>query len=327
MTIGFGHKDREWKARYSFTPTTMIGVDKHLVSQKNGAMHKHNVGANNSFYGTVNNSAISVAFNDNLSANKIFKTISVEGTDTLKGAEYKFYPYKASDPSVYYYPDNLEPLMNKGGMLYGKVGKNQDLVHGATMFYVGKILNADQISKYSQYIPADYVEEFPVDSPLLGGVLVDSNGSDFIPEPGVRYAIFDSQSSTFYFTLTAAPNPALGAPKALSDLQQYSDISGIAATITLPVAIPWISSLSFETDRGNRVVPYFSSNQYDVTSWAKDNAVGSDRYYLYAFKNPDIHGTDLRGQRAEMSINLGSSDFELYGINLNYEMVNGDHTK
>ena len=48
---------------------------------------------------------------------------------------------------------------------------------------------------------------------------------------------------------------------------------------------------------------------------------------LIAFKNPDVHGVDLRGQRAEMFLDLGSDDFELYAINLNYEPVNSDHTK
>jgi hypothetical protein len=48
---------------------------------------------------------------------------------------------------------------------------------------------------------------------------------------------------------------------------------------------------------------------------------------LYAFKNPEVYGDDLRGQTSEMLLNLGAEDFELFAVNLNYELVNADHTR
>ena len=48
---------------------------------------------------------------------------------------------------------------------------------------------------------------------------------------------------------------------------------------------------------------------------------------LYAFKNTEVYGDDLRGQTSEMLMDLGSEDFELFAVNLNYELVNADHTR
>jgi hypothetical protein len=48
---------------------------------------------------------------------------------------------------------------------------------------------------------------------------------------------------------------------------------------------------------------------------------------LFAFKDPNVYGDELRGQTAELLLDLGQEDFELFAVNLNYELLNADHTK
>jgi len=48
---------------------------------------------------------------------------------------------------------------------------------------------------------------------------------------------------------------------------------------------------------------------------------------LFAFISPEVGGDDLRGQTAELLLDLGQEDFELFAVNLNYEPLNADHTK
>ena len=48
---------------------------------------------------------------------------------------------------------------------------------------------------------------------------------------------------------------------------------------------------------------------------------------IFAITDPQLNGDFLRGQYAESVINLGSDNFELYSLNLNYEPTDLDHSK
>ena len=311
MTISFGHKDKQWKSRYTFTPKMMVSTDKTLISQSSdNKLHTHNDGAINTFYGSQSPSGIGVAFNDNISANKIFKTVSVEGTESLESAGHVFYPYRSTDASRYYKPDTLEPLKVKGGMLYGKVGRDRDLINGATMHYVGMIKRIQPLSTFKNMYPIE-IDAIP---PEYVGMLVDGKGSDYVPEAGVRYGLF--YNGLFYFGEGGTGSPSY---TSFNDIETFDDIPN-------NIFIPQDLSLLVRSE------PFKAPNQHVYaalapTAYPDLNGLAVDDVALFAFKDPSIHGGDLRGQRAEMFMSLGSEDFELYGINLNYEPVNADHTK
>lgn len=311
MTIAFGHKDKQWKSRYTFTPKMMVSTDKTLISQSpDNKLHTHNNGDINTFYGVQSSSGIGVAFNDNISANKIFKTVSVEGTESLEGANHVFYPYRATDKSRYYKPDYLEPLKSKGGMLYGKVGKDRDLINGATMHYVGRVTNIKPLSSFKNIYPIT-IDAIPVD---YVGMVVDGTGSDYVPEANVRYGLY--YNGQFFFGQGGSDAPQY---TSFDDLEKFDDVF---PGITIPSGLDMLV----------RSEQFKAPNQYVYAALASAHYLNLinlnlDDVYLFAFKDPSVHGGDLRGQRAEMLLNLGSEDFELYGINLNYEPVNADHTK
>jgi len=88
-TIAFSHKGGFWKTRYSYTPTCYAAVDNVMISNnktpsstyedQNALFWEHEVNAtHNSFYGQVGKSTLTVVSNQDPSAVKLFKALSLE---------------------------------------------------------------------------------------------------------------------------------------------------------------------------------------------------------------------------------------------------------
>jgi len=88
-TIAFSHKGGFWKTRYSYTPTCYADVDNVMISNnkapsinytnQNALFWEHEVNAtHNSFYGKVEKSTLTVVSNQDPSAVKLFKALSLE---------------------------------------------------------------------------------------------------------------------------------------------------------------------------------------------------------------------------------------------------------
>ena len=310
MTIAFGHSDKEWKSKYSFDSRAMVGFDRKLYTQQisGGKVYEHNKGPKNSFYGQVAPSVVSVAFNDNISANKVFKTISVEGSDQLKDAQYVMYPYRSTDAPSYYLPSSMRPMQSKGGMIYGGVGRSKDLINGATMHFVGRVDKCQRLAN----IQGTYPSEISVIPSNYLAMRVDTSGSDYVPTGDIRYGLFDRSSGKFLFGQVQKP---------FSDLSTYDDVPD---EMYFPSYFRILSRSNLKgTVADYAMIVRSSSGVYSMLNL--DYSYGN--YDLYAFKDPNAHGGDLRGQRAELVMTIPASDFELYAINLNYEPVNADHTK
>lgn len=88
-TIAFSHKGGFWKTRYSYTPTCYAAVDNVMISNnktpstdytnQNALFWEHEVNVtHNSFYGQVGKSTLTVVSNQDPSAVKLFKALSLE---------------------------------------------------------------------------------------------------------------------------------------------------------------------------------------------------------------------------------------------------------
>ena len=88
-TIAFSHKGGFWKTRYSYTPTCYAAVDNVMISNnktpstdytnQNALFWEHEVNVtHNSFYGKVEKSTLTVVSNQDPSAVKLFKALSLE---------------------------------------------------------------------------------------------------------------------------------------------------------------------------------------------------------------------------------------------------------
>jgi hypothetical protein len=184
MIISFGHNDGEWKSKYSFTPKSIINSATSLFSKTDDVdIHEHNKGEINTFYDSQSPSLLGVAFNDNPSSNKIFKTISIEGSEPIVQKLHNFAPKKSTDsPSSNNFVSTTEGEV-KGGIIYHGLERSSELRNGATVHYVGDISNVSP------------------DVALEGGlqVTVDNASSDYIPAYDAVYGIYLPDTNQFYF--------------------------------------------------------------------------------------------------------------------------------
>lgn len=132
-TIAFGNSSKVWKTRYSFVPTRYAYLDKKLLScenyydsgtQENVIAWRHDEKARpiNNFYGKQYKSALHTSFNKDLSANKLYKSLSLEGTENVKGGDSLFLANSTSQPSQLR-DASVGKLKEKGGILYADLGR------------------------------------------------------------------------------------------------------------------------------------------------------------------------------------------------------------
>jgi len=132
-TIAFGNSSKVWKTRYSFVPTRYAYLDKKLLScenfydsdtQENVIAWRHDEKTRpiNNFYNKQYKSALHTSFNKDLSANKLYKSLSLEGTENIKGGNSVFLANSTSQVSQLR-DASVGKLKEKGGILYADLGR------------------------------------------------------------------------------------------------------------------------------------------------------------------------------------------------------------
>lgn len=89
-TFAFSKRQDRWTTRYSFTPTCYANCGDIMLSSKDASgVWRHDVNENrNNFYGVQSRSSLDVVSNDDPSAVKIFKSISLETNQDGWGATF-----------------------------------------------------------------------------------------------------------------------------------------------------------------------------------------------------------------------------------------------
>ena len=83
-TLTYDHDQRVmgWPSFYSYHPDWMVGMNNFFYTFHRGLLYKHSTNIKrNFFYDTQYNSSITTVFNQEPVSNKIFKTITLSGTD------------------------------------------------------------------------------------------------------------------------------------------------------------------------------------------------------------------------------------------------------
>ena len=122
-TVAFSTKANVWKTRYSFTPSCYMTMDNDFLSSNRIAMmtnellYRHDVNPiHNSFHGDeVAPSTVEIVSNQNPSAVKIFKALSLESD--ARSWTGSVYTNKTRDPFAYQSGD-LMPFVQKEGNQY-----------------------------------------------------------------------------------------------------------------------------------------------------------------------------------------------------------------
>ena len=264
MIISFGHNDGEWKSKYSFTPKSMMNSATELFSKADDvAIHVHNKGDINSFYDQVSSSVIAVAFNDNPSSNKIFKTISIEGSEPIASRLHNFAPKKSTDlPLQNNFVSTTEGQV-RGGIIYHGLEKSGELRNGASMHYVGEIFDVSQ--------------EGNLDGVLQ--VAVENLSSDYIPTYDAVYAVYLPDTNEFYFGESDVTQEDLSICEIISllvltgsyDVSTGVDADGVIDSITVSIpVIPNIDPSDISVRAVKNLIPVNGVLNYqtnDLYSW------------------------------------------------------------
>lgn len=309
-TIGFNDKKNIWTSKYDYESSNYASIDKQFFSSRNRieatddivAWEHHTNSSNNSFYGSVYPSVIAVSFNDNPSQNKLYKTFSVEGSENLTGSLHTFSTSETLQPNQPPRSITVGTLSNKGGILYGHMPRDTRIKANVNMKFLG------QIHKDTEFL-------------TIGGAFGDLYAFD-----GMYGAAPSVQGSTkLAFLFGNGNNPVIINPDGqILNLSTTVDYYTINSGINIPEASETAGGEeSVLTKQGlvfKSTLPALNTLGAQVT--ANEGIVS-----VFAITDPEINGDFLRGQYAESVINLGSENFELYSLNVNYEPTDLDHSK
>lgn len=291
-TIAFSHKQGFWKTRYSFFSYCYAFLDRRFLSFnlnfEDQPVWEHNseTVARTNYYGQgVDGSQISVSFNQRPSMNKVYKALSLESTNNVAGNS-TFFVNNSSVPNQVK-QGNTGPLTERGGIMYAHIGRNQT-VGGANVKVIGQMISAPVLTyEEVSYYPIEYV---------------DGVGTyNLSASPDTTRYFFRTNTGTDIVHWTTDINvpfdPGLDFNLYPADIQVVSDVIGenVIGIDSNGIAIPL-------NGEGQLLPTYLCSVSIDT-----------------------VNGDDPKGQTADLVVNLGSQEYELYSVNLEYEPTDYDH--
>lgn len=310
-TIAYSNKGGYWKTKYTWFASFMEKVGrKFFTSSIDGAstsedypsdlVWKHNVDDNSraNYYGQQYGSGLSVSFNDNVSSNKIYKSISLEGTSNIQHESFNTFVVNAdNNPDKQF---SMGRIKDKGGILYGHIGLSKYLLDGSNIKAIGTISKTN----------------YPV---AVGGVdtLISTVGSFNLTQTvssvlnKSKYILMNGNGD--FFNMAGAP------------IQFNSGSSYHASEFLEPFNLniyefnPLLQFLPVEGAEG------YSAAFNDFEQYLDVQQSGPAT--LLEITPQEINGAPPRGQYAQADIVLGSQPYELYAINVNYEPTDLDHSK
>jgi hypothetical protein len=325
-TIAFDNKKHVWKTRYSFLSNCFAYLDKVFFSSpKNhiasvGTIWSHGPGANtnNNFYGMPYQSSIGVTFNAHsssgfgaaspkVSSNKIYKSFSLEGTTNMSGAN-MFLVNNSSQPSQLQVTD-IGELKEKGGILYGHIGQERK-VTGTNVKVLGEIESVELANDVDRLLVAPDGNSF-----VYGGT-------------GVLYA--------FKVNIVGGFLPTSAGTKLFKSIGSILDpyyLNGGVETqnLNFTAETPFESYMSFGSLWSANGVPSYK-NGYFLIEYDSNNSLhkvyedSGGAEYLYAISPSSENGASPKGQYADAVVNLGSENFELFALNVEFETTDYSHS-
>lgn len=316
MTIGFDNKNGYWKSTYSYNTMCFASMNKRFLSFRDVRSdespseqticyaHTENSGLNTFFENAGQNSIIAVSFNDNVSQNKIYKSLSIEGSRISEALNSINFFRANSDNN----PDKVTPsggrLREKGGVMYGHIGS----------------IATDTNTNISIVGPVESIES----SSIANTLRVIVNGADYSNV---------TSNSRFFFVSNDGEIWSKGDHNAM----QYYGVIGETENWTMEY--DWIEDntnlrVYIQGDNNDYfsgssiIINNFSQSVYDNSSGNFTEAVEDGEMMLFCATDTAVNGEQPKGQYSEAWFVMPPNNgFEVNAINLNYETVSADHSK
>ena len=177
MTIAFSEKYGFWTTRYSFEPTCYFNVDNELLSSKESIdvstasgvyLHDDPDVERNNFYGEAYNSEITVSSNQDPSAIKFYKSVSVEtNAENILATVTTNEEYSGAERQSGY----IDSFVNREGFKYAEMPRSAinstSNISPLPLMFFGYYANVQEQTIYNpftdagEYIVIDLVAEKP----------------------------------------------------------------------------------------------------------------------------------------------------------------------
>jgi|DEB0MinimDraft_10_1074344.scaffolds.fasta_scaffold00453_7 hypothetical protein len=309
-TFSFSHTGNYWKTRYSFEPSHYTHIDNALLSYTQNeeqemttevavvqeTIWKHNSNSSdvplNNFYGYQNGSFILLSSNQDPSAEKVFRAVSLESNQNVfTGLVFTNVDLQGFSVTRGQQSSLLGDFIPKEENLYSDI-KPSIFNSTTNLVPIGlvKARTTNSVTIYGQVnnVPTGAIPVFVTTSPdgvtTLRATITLSNGSSV----GVDTSVIESIPG--FLNSVAADGASTIGEAGLYENQTIIDIDG-AGILAM-----------------NYVVP--------------------DQTRLMALLDPSIHGDAMRGKYLLVSLStkpgMGDRPFELYAVNVEYSHSNLD---
>lgn len=324
-TIAFSHKGGYWKTRYSFYSYCYSFLDRLFLSynMQYGSIQQqspqgllnwdqpvwlHDTGPGNcAFYGLGYGSQIAVTFNERPSSNKIYKALSLESTNNVTGVTAVAVNNSTGNEQTK--TANVNVLEDKGGIMYADLGR-QNESSGANIKLVGGITSTTQVSAGAPTV--------------MLGMNYAGGSYNHVAQAGdvasylgsTRYFFGSVVDGELVFHIGDVNTP-IDIPQDYTAFAEGDPPHGFAAN-----GIDTVNE-SVSTS------PNLLGVQYDAGNNQLGNLIGTVALYptaLYSISPEAINGADPKGQTVDAVIQLGAANYELYALNLEYELTDYDHS-
>ena len=304
QTIAFSHKGGFWKTRYSFTPTCYARIDNHFISTNgvhpNAEENVFGVGLNfwmhestmshNTFYGKRHMSKVSVVCNQDPSAVKIFKSLSLESnSNNWTGmSSTNINPLGSNQSELQM--GSIEGFITKEGNQYSELPKS---VANSDSHIDFACTVSEIVTNNTQFISLIGVGQnhfvWSVDASVPSVSINGGMGSIVLFRDGNEFKYFNLDGGVFTYTTfnEALQNNAV-------HVHSYN-----AAT----------NAIVFGGEATDTV------NATDIVS-----EISGFGMHLYVVSNPAINGDPMRGHYLYLDLsNNSTTPVETYAINVDYE--------
>ena len=307
-TIAFSHKGGFWKTRYSYTPTCYAAIDNVMITNNTGSsgddlFWEHEVNSlHNNFYGEAFSSSLTIVSNQDPSAVKIFKALSLESNSRTWVGQASTHVHQLPDGTNEFQQGALQPFITKESNQYSELPRSitNSSSHIEYVCSLEEIIdNGSEAYAFSGVNGWDVSVLTTPNVAILGG-----SGSTALFVDGDNDAYYLTQfGEGWELNAFTADSPVSGA------VYVYNYNSDDTITFAIGVDITTIGL-------GGLVSAFESTGNW------------SNGIQLFSASDPAINGDPMRGQYLRLDlVNNSTTPVETYAINVDFENTKLDHSK
>jgi len=355
MTIAFSEKYGFWTTRYSFEPTCYASVDNDFLSSKAGQgvwIHDDPDVDRNSFYGDAYASEILVSSNQDPSAVKFYKSLSVEtnaeniSAEVTTNEEYSGKENQAGSVSSFEnregfkYSDMPRDAQNSSSNMFQCPNMHVSFLAPQIGGPPGPFYNLlnDMNEVVGDFVFANMYVQQPLNAPV-GSVVHSVVGGNVVPADMTLY--FDGQApdielGEIYVYKSSGNYVQLAIKYELDETVTSSPAAYLNQALQSAIGMGFwnvgLATTGSSVTIEDAVEAYLASDTTSTLSLQNFNpfrnvagAQTGEEYKMLGVTLSVLDGDQMRGPYAKVKINiLDTTPFELHAINVDYSFSNLD---